>query len=140
MKVEVLTNSEFDEIVQALNTDARCVYKCPEDIYGDHPYYEIWEVEKSNIQEIETACMFEDVLFCYSNGANRGTPFECLTIHGEFVIGWTAVNDKDRFDCLTDYFIDGLGITDSDEVCACSVTMAKTNGWSLAQLWNKLEG
>jgi hypothetical protein len=138
VKVEILTNNKFYNIVRSINTDAKCVHKCTKD--KNKPYYEIWEVEKSNIQEIETACMFEDVLFCYSNGANRGTPFECLTIHGEFVIGWTAVNNEDKFDCLTDYFTDGLGITDSDEVCACAVTLAKTNGWSLAQLWKKLEG
>lgn len=135
MKVEILTNRNFDRIVQALNTDARRVYK-----RSDRPYYEIWEVEKSNIQEIETACMFEDVLFCYSSGANRGTPCEFLTINGEFVIGWAAIDNNDKFDCLIDYFYDGLGIKDSYKIGACAVTLAKTNGWSLAQLWNKLEG
>ena len=140
MKVEILTNGEFDDIVQATNTYARCVYKCPEDVYLDHPYYEIWEVEKTDLQELETACMFEDVLFCYSNGANRGTPYECLTINGEFAIGWTAVDNKEKFDCLTDYFTEGLEIKDSYDIGACAVTMAKANGWTLAQLWKKLEG
>ena len=136
MKVEILTNSKFYDAVQVLNTEAKCVYKSP----ADKPYYEIWEVEKSDIQKIETVCMFEDVMFCYSNGANRGTPFEFLTIGGEFVIGWTAIGEKNEFDCLTDYFKDGLGLKDSYDVCACAVTLAKTNGWSMAQMFKNLEG
>ena len=140
MRVEILTNGDFDGVVQVTNAYARCVYRSPEDLYMDRPYYEIWEVEKSDIPELERACMFEDVLFCYSNGANRGTPYEFLTINDEFTIGWPAVDNNDKFDCLTDYCLTGLGITDSYELGACAVTLAKTNGWSLAQLWKKLEG
>ena len=140
MKVEILTNSEFDDIIWSLNSDAKCLYKSPEDIYGDHPYFEIWEVEKQNIQEIEVACMYEDVLFCYSNGEHRGTPCDFITINGVSIIGWLEGNEKDTYDCLTDYFRDCLDVTESYEICAYSVYLAKTNGWSLAQLFEKLEG
>lgn len=140
MKIEVMTNGEFNGLADHYKFDAKQLYKSPIAPYNDLPYYEIWEIDKSDLRAIEEACMAEDVLFCYSKGANRGTPFEPLTINGQFVIGWTAINSKDTFNCLTDYFTDGLGITDPHEVCACSTTMAKTNGWSLSQLWQKLEG
>lgn len=140
MKVEILTNCDFEDLVKRMKFDAKQLYKCLEDIYNDHPYYEIWEVEKTDIKTIENTCMLEGILFCYSKGANRGTPFEALTINGQFVIGWTAANNKDTFNCLTDYFTDGLGITDPYEICACATTMAKANGWSLSDIWRKLEG
>lgn len=140
MKIEIITNGEFSDVVEHYNFSTNQLYKSPIDPYNDHPYYEIWEIEKSDLRVIEEACMAEDVLFCYSKGANRGTPFEALTIGGEFVIGWTAGNGKDTFNCLTDYFKDGLGVTDDYEVCACATTMAKTNGWSLSQTWRRLEG
>ena len=136
MKIEVLTGKEFQNVVENIGINAKRLYNCP----VDHPYYEIWEIEKSDLRMIEEVCMSGEVLFCYSKGANRGTPYEPLTINGQFVIGWTAMNNKDNFNCLTDYFKDGLGVTDNYEVCACATTMAKTNGWSLSQLWRKLEG
>lgn len=140
MKIEIMTNCKFNDLVEHYKFDAKQLYKSPIDPYNDRSYYEIWEIEKSDVRAVEEACMAENVLFCYSKGANRGTPFEPLTIHGEFVIGWTTVNNKDTFNCLTDYFIDGLGITDSYEICACATTMAKANGWSLSDMWRKLEG
>lgn len=140
MKIEVMTNGEFNGLADHYKFDAKQLYKSPIDPYNDLPYYEIWEIDKSDLRAIEEACMAEDVLFCYSKGANKGTPFEPLTINGQFVIGWTAINNKDTFNCLTDYFTDGLGITDPYEICACATTIAKTNGWSLSGLWKKLEG
>lgn len=140
MKVEFMTNGEFNDLVEHYKFDAKQLYKSPIGPYNDRPYYEIWEIEKSDVRAIEEACMVEDVLFCYSKGANRGTAFELLTINGQFVIGWTAINNKDTFNCLTDYFTDGLGVTDPYEVCACATTIAKTNGWSLSRTWKMLEG
>lgn len=139
MKVEILTNSEFDDIIWALNTEAKCLYKTPEDIYTDYPYYEIWEIEKSDIRTIETACMFEDVMFCYSNGEHRGTPYDLVNINGVQIIGWLEGSKDDTFDCLIDYFRDCLGVTDSYEICAYSTYLAKTNGYTLAELWEKLQ-
>lgn len=140
MKIEVMTNGEFNGLADHYKFDAKQLYKSSIDLYNDTPYYEIWEIEKSNVRTIEAICIAEDVLFCYSKGANRGTPFEPLTINSQFVIGWTAINGKDTFNCLTDYFTDGLEVTNPYEVCACATTMAKTNGWSMSQLWKKLEG
>lgn len=137
MKVEIMTSCGFKDLVKRTEFEAKQLYKCQKD---NDPYYEIWEIEKADVKTIENTCMLEGILFCYSKGANRGTPFEPLTIHGEFIIGWTTVNNKDTFNCLTDYFTDGLGITDSYEICACATTMAKANGWSLSDMWRKLEG
>lgn len=137
MKVEILTSCGFKDLVKRMEFEAKQLYKCQKD---DDPYYEIWEIEKADVKTIENTCMLEGILFCYSKGANRGTPFEALTINGQFVIGWTAANNKDTFNCLTDYFTDGLGITDPYEICACATTMAKANGWSLSDIWRKLEG
>lgn len=137
MKVEIMTSCSFKDLVKRMEFEAKQLYKCQKD---DDIYYEIWEIEKADIKTIENTCILEGILFCYSKGANRGTPFEPLTIHGEFVIGWTAINNKDTFNCLTDYFTDGLGITDPYEICACATTMAKANGWSLSDMWRKLEG
>lgn len=140
MKVEIMTNGDFSDVVENYKFNAKRQYRNSIDLYNEYPYYEIWEIEKSDVRAIEEACIAEDVLFCYSKGANRGTPFEPLTIGGQFAIGWTAVNNKSMFNGLIDYLINGLEIANVYEMNACATAMAKANGLSLSQLWKKLEG
>ena len=140
MKVEIMTNNKFKDIVKNYKLDANRVYKTPFDPNNTKPRFEIWEVEKSDVKNIEMNCMTEGVWMCYSKGVGGSTPFEFLTINGQFVIGWTAKNNNDTFNCLTDYFKDGLGITDASDMCAYATTLAKTNGWTLSKVWKLLEG
>lgn len=141
MKIEIMVSGDFKDLMsECMEFNVKRLYKCPDGANNSHSHYEIWEIEKSDARKIEEICMLNGVLFCYSKGANKGTPFEPLTINGQFVIGWTAVGNKNTFNCLTDYFTDGLGIADPYEICACATTMAKTNGWSLSDMWRKLEG
>jgi hypothetical protein len=140
MKIEVMTGKKFDKVVKELHIGAECVYRTPKDDKNKRPYYEIWEIDKSDMADVEVACMSEKVLFCHSKGDNsHGTPFEALTIAGKFIIGWTTVSGEDTFDNLTSYFNDGLGTTNPHEICACAVTMAKNNGMSFIDLWKNLE-
>lgn len=139
MKIEILTSGEFHDAVKHLKINAKRMYKCPPDLYNDRPYYEVWEIEKSDLSKIESFCMMEEIFCCYSNGEHRGTAYDFLTINGVGVIAWQEDCEKDTFDCLTDYFRDCLGVADSNKICAYSVYLAKNNGWSLSQLWHKLE-
>jgi hypothetical protein len=140
MKIEIMTNGDFKDLQKHYKFNANRVYKTPKDINNEHPYFEIWEIEKSDLRSIEETCLTEDVWMCYAKGSNMGTPFEPLTINGQFVIGWTTNNKEDTFDCLSEYFMHGLGITNDDQICAGSSTLAKTNGWSLNKTWKMLEG
>lgn len=136
MKIEVMTGKKFDKIVKELNISAERIYQTPHK--DEYPHYEIWTIDKSNLEDVESVCILNKVLFCYSKGTNRGTAFEPLTVNGQFVIGWTAVNGEDTFDNLIDYFKDGLEITNPHEVCACAITMAKNNGMTFVDVWKKL--
>lgn len=140
MKIEVLTGGEFRDAVKHMHIDAKRTYRCPSDPYNEHPYYEVWEVEKSDLNKIEEFCMIEEIFCCHSNGEHRGTAYDFITINGVGVIAWQEDCEKDTFDCLTDYFKDCLGVTDSYKIAAHSVYLAKTNGWSLSGMWRKLEG
>ena len=108
----------------------------------EKPRYEVWELSKEDVKRLEYSGEWQDDWgwFCHSNGEHRGTAFECLTINGQFVIGWTAKDNKDTFDNLTDYFTNGLGIIDVHMMVAYSVSLAKSNGWTLSKTWEMLEG
>lgn len=109
---------------------------------NEKPYYEVWEVSKEDAKALEYESNWQDDWgwFHYSNGAHRGTAYDFLTINGVGVIAWQENCDKDSFDCLTDYFKDCLGVTDRNKIGAYSVYLAKTNGWSMSDMWKKLEG
>lgn len=140
MKIEIMTNGKFKNLSKQHAWDANRVYRTPADDNRKRPYFEIWEVEKSDVKDIENVCLVEDVFACYSKGVGGATPFEFLTINGQFVIGWTAKNGSDTFECLTEYFKDGLGVTNIRDMCAYATTLAKTNGWTLSKTCKMLEG
>ena len=140
MKIEVLTGGEFCDVVEHLRIDAKRLYKSPADPYNEHPHYQVWEVEKSDLNKIEDFCMTEEIFCCYSNGEHRGTAYDFITINGVGVIAWQENSKNDTFNCLTDYFKDCLDVTDSYKIAGYSVYLAKNNGWSLSDLWKKLEG
>ena len=134
---EILGCGALYKAFRELGIEAKRTYKGSE-----KPYYQVWELSKDDAKKLEYVPEWKDEWgwFCYSSGASRGTPFEFLTINNQFVIGWTTINKEDTFDCLTDYLVSGLGVTDTHGMYVCASTMAKTNGWSLSQLWSKLEG
>lgn len=109
---------------------------------SNKPYYEVWELSKDDVKKLEYTFEWKDEWgwFCYSNGEHRGTAYDFLTINGICVIAWQEDCKKDTFNCLTDYFKDCLGVMDRNKIGAYSVYLSKTNGWSLSDMWRKLEG
>lgn len=134
---EILGGNGLHKAFKELGIKATRTYRGAE-----KPYYEVWDLSKEDIKKLEYAYEWKNDWgwFCYSNGEHRGTAYDFLTIHNVGVIAWQEDCKNDTFDSLTDYFKECLGITDKETICAYSVYLAKTNGWSLSQLWQKLEG
>ena len=134
---EIMGGNGLHKAFKELGIKATRTYK-----RSEKPFYEVWELSKEDAKKLEYTFDWKDEWgwFCHSNGEHRGTAFECLTINGQFVIGWTAKDNKDTFDNLTDYFTNGLGIIDVHMMAAYSVSLAKSNGWTLSKTWEMLEG
>lgn len=134
---EILGGGALYKAFRELGIEAKRTYKG-----SDKPYYQVWELSKDDLKTLEYATEWKDEWgwFCHSNGEHRGTAYDFLTINDVGVIAWQEGCKQDAFACLTDYFKECLGVTDNNKICAYSVYLAKNNGWSLAQLWKKLEG
>lgn len=134
---EILGGGGLHKAFKELGIEATRTYR-----RSEKPYYEVWELSKEDARSLEYAEEWKDDWgwFHYSNGEHRGTAYDFLTINGVGVIAWQEDSITDNFDCLTDYFKDFLEVTDRNQMAAYSVYLAKTNGWTLAQLWQKLEG
>lgn len=134
---EILGQGTLFKAFKELGIEATRTYKG-----SKKPYYQVWELSKEDCKKLEYECEWDDTWgwFCYSNGEHRGTAYDFITIRGVGVIAWQEDCKKDTFDCLTDYFKECIGVVDRETTCAYSVYLAKTNGWSLAQMWGKLEG
>lgn len=109
---------------------------------SEKPFYEVWELSKDDVKKLEYTFDWQDDWgwFCHSNGEHRGTAYDFISINGVGVIAWQEDCKNDTFDSLIDYFSECLGVTDRDSICAYSVYLAKTNGWSVSEMWKKLEG
>ena len=133
---EILGAGGLYKAFRELNIEATRVYKGKE-----NTHYEVWELSKEDAKNLEYAHWQDDWgWFHYSKGEHRGAAFDFIRIRGVDVIAWQEDCKKDTFNCLTDYFKECLGVTDKYMICAYSVYLAKTNGWSMADLWRKLEG
>ena len=134
---EIFGGGALHKAFKELDIDATRAYKGAE-----KPYYQVWELSKGDLKKLMYNTEWNDEWgwFCHSNGAHRGTAYDFLTINGVGVIAWQEGCKQDAFACLTDYFKDCIGVTDKNEICAYSVYLAKNNGWSLSELWKKLEG
>lgn len=134
---EILGQGALYKAFRELDIEATRTYKGKE-----KPYYQVWELSKEDAKRLEYSTEWKDEWgwFCHSAGEHRGTAYDFLTINNVGVIAWQEGCDKDTFSCLTDYFKECLGVTDNDKICAYSAYLAKNNGWSLAQMWSKLEG
>jgi hypothetical protein len=137
MVVEILGGNGLHKAFKELDIDATRTYKGSE-----KPHYEVWELSKEDVKKLEYAYEWEDAWgwWSYSKGEHRGTAYDFITINGVGVISWQEGCKKDTFNCLTDYFKECIGVTDRNQICAYSVYLAKTNGWSVSDLWRKLEG
>lgn len=134
---EILGGNGLHKAFKELCIKATRTYK-----RSEKPYYEVWELSKEDVKKLEYDIEWKDEWgwFCHSNGEHRGTAYDFLTINGVGVIAWQEDSKNDTFDCLTDYFKECLGVTDRNDMCAYSVYLAKNNGWSLSDMWKKLEG
>ena len=134
---EIMGGNGLYKAFRELGIQATKTYK-----RSEKPHYEVWELSKEDVKKLEYSEEWKDEWgwFCHSNGEHRGTAYDLIRINGVDVIAWQEDCETDTFNCLTDYFNECLGVTDRGSICAYSVYLAKNNGWSLAQLWGKLEG
>ena len=134
---EILGGGALYKAFRELGIEATRTYKGKE-----KPHYQVWELSKDDLKKLEYNAEWKDEWgwFCHSNGEHRGTAYDFLTINDIGVIAWQEGCKQDTFACLTDYFKDCIGVADNNKIASYSAYLAKTNGWSLAQLWSKLEG
>ena len=134
---EILGGGPLYKVFRELDIDATRTYKGKE-----KPHYQVWELSKDDLKKLEYNVEWNDEWgwFCHSNGEHRGTAYDFLTINDIGVIAWQEGCEKDKFDCLTDYFKECLGVVDVEQMAAYSVYLAKTNGWTLSKMWQLLEG
>ena len=137
MAVEILGGNGLHKAFKELGVDATRTYRGRE-----KPHYEVWELSRDDLRKLEYTVEWKDEWgwWTHSKGEHRGTACDILDVNGVSIIAWQEDNKKDSFKCLTDYFKDGLGVVDKNKIGAYSFYLAKTNGWSLSDMWRKLEG
>ena len=137
MAIEIMGGNGLHKAFRELDIDAVRTYKS-----SNKPRYDVWELSRDDLKKLEYTYEWQDEWgwWSHSKGEHRGTAYDFITINGIGVIAWQEDSKKDTFNCLTDYFKECLGVTDRDQICAYSVYLAKTNGWSLSEMWRKLEG
>ena len=135
----------FFDAVDSKCTDADITYA------GNR--YEVWEVsdelfdkmcDMSEEEFVELAG--EDAWFRQSEGSIFGSPDTMVYINGQEMLGWTKpwadeVEDWELHrESLSDYLCNCVGASQPKNVCACATDLARYNGMSMGELFQKYEG
>ena len=88
MKVEILAGGGIKTAFKELGIEAKRMYKGT-----DKPHYQIWEIEKSDMQMLEETIEWPEHYgwWRYAKGSNMGTAYSIFTINGHELIAWDGV-------------------------------------------------
>ena len=129
---EILASRGIQNAFKEFGIKAKRTYKMPHE-----PYYEVWDLDKRDIRTLNNCYEWADEWgwFASSKGSNKGTAVEFFDINGQFMIGWETVDGKSEYDSLMDYFVDGLGVSDVDEICGLAVDLGRVNSMNMGRLF-----
>lgn len=143
--VEILGNNlkKFFDIIDSSLNNADITYAGKQ--------YEVWKVsdelhkkmcDMSEEEFIELAG--EGAWWRQSYGSNLGYPDTEFEINGKNLVGWDSpIYDSKigkKYDDLSDYLCNCVGVSQPRNVCACAMDLAKYNDMTMGELFEKYEG
>ena len=169
MKVEILAGGSIQNAFKALNIEAKRTYKGTEkEYYQSYEIWEIEKSDMHKLEETEW--LDEYGWWRYAKGSNMGTAYGFFTVNGKELIAWDGYKREDLRDewydepdeekaeyhysfkeyeeamyprdymHLTEYMCQELGASQPKNICALAVDLARSNGLTMAQLFEKYEG
>ena len=113
--------------------------------------YEVWEVsdelfkkmcDMSEEEFVELAG--EGTWWRQSYGSNLGSPDAEFKVNGKYLTGWDSpIYDSkigNKYENLSEYLCDCIGVSQPRNVCACAIDLAKYNDMTMGELFEKYEG
>ena len=126
--------------------NATCTYK--QETQGNRENLEVWSLDSEDFKKMCDMTEEEfarnadsDSWWRSAKGSVMGCPDSIIEINGVLVKAWTGnIARRRKYHDLLTYFCDALGASQPKNVCALAVDMAKYNGMSMAELFQKLQG
>ena len=103
--------------------------------------YELTEEEfKILCDEEDSENIWQDACWRYSEGSVLGEPNKRFSVNKHWINGWSKEDSyTNKYKHLLEYLCDEVGISTEKNVTACVMDLAKYNGLSLAELFNKYQ-
>lgn len=133
---------KFFHSVSSTQESARITYS------GDE--YQVWEVPETlfnymcDMSEEEfVKSAGDEAWWRQSDGSVLGTPDTYFSVHGERLLGWDSpiYGSKlgHRYENLSDYLCNCIGVSTPKNVCACATDLAKYNNMTIAELFENYQ-
>ena len=143
--IEILGNNlkQFFDIVDNPPNDAEITYvgnKYEVWSISDELYKRICDMSEEKIVEIAG----ENAWWRSSEGSNLGYPDAEFEVNGDNLTGWDSpiYSSKigHKYENLSDYLCNCVGVSQPRNVCACAIDLAKYNNMTMGELFEKYEG
>ena len=113
--------------------------------------YEVWKVSDElfekmcNMTEEKFIGIAGEDAWCrQSYGSNLGYPDAEFEVNGKNLTGWDSpIYDSkigNKYENLSDYLCNCVGVSQPRNVCACAMDLAKYNDITMGELFEKYEG
>ena len=113
--------------------------------------YEVWKVSDElfekmcNMTEEKFIGIAGEDAWCrQSYGSNLGYPDAEFEVNGKNLTGWDSpIYDSkigNKYENLSDYLCNCIGVSQPRNVCACAMDLAKYNDMTMSELFEKYEG
>lgn len=125
---EKMNNMSEEEFVELAGEDAFWRYSNGSVLGATDTTIYIKDNEMLGWRNKDNDCYYcEDDDYCYPEECNEETCRECMI-------------DRLTFSSLTEYLCDEIGASQPKNVCALAMDLAKANGMSMGELFEKYEG
>ena len=94
--VEILGGNGVEFTFNEFKIKAKKTYETVVENEKDHPKYEVYEIDKSDLKLLETISWADDFgWYRYAKGSNMGTPYSFFKINGCDLIAWDGAKRDD---------------------------------------------
>ena len=109
----------------------------------DGDQYQVWQLEDEEFEKLDSSdenIWIDDWgWWRHSEGSNMGSVNKRFSINGHWISAWGENSYKNKYISLIEYINLELNLSSETNLCHLSVDLAKQNGLTLGELFNKYQ-
>lgn len=144
ISIKEILAGNLDQAIIDLGLNATKTYQLKNRNYEYMEEYQVWEVSDESYNLIcnmsEEDWKDDWGWWRSADGSNMCAPYKRYNINRRYVTAWDNGNNENKYNCLTEYLSEEIGVSQPRNVCALCVDLAHINNMKMSELFCKYQG